>query len=72
MNQESKRGITSESDTQKEGLPALLTRISSHKHEQRGMEFINLGWEEEGLQKGRGGDNPVSIKIQDGAFGVLR
>ena len=40
------------------------------------MEFINVGWEEEGLEKGMGGDNPVStkfnIKIQDGAFAVLR
>ena len=72
MNWVSKRGISSESDTQKDGLPALLTRMSSRKHGQRGMKFINLGWGEEGLRKGMGGDHPVSKKfnfqIQDGAL----
>ena len=76
MNRVSKRGISSEFDTQKDGLPALLTRISSHKHEKRGMKFINLGWEEEGLGKGIGGDHPVAtkfnFKIKGDAFNVLR
>ena len=75
MNRVSKRGISSESDTQKDGLPALLRKISSHKHGQRGMKFINLGWGEKGLGKGMGGDHPVSTKfnskIKDGAFRVL-
>ena len=59
MNRMSERGISSESDTQRDGLPALLTRISSHKHGQRGKEFINVGWGEEGLGKGMEGDHPV-------------
>ena len=76
MNRFSKRGISSESNTLKDGLPALLTRISSHKHGHRGMKFIKLGWGEEGLGKGMGGDHPVStkfnFKIQDDALSVLR
>ena len=69
MNRVSKRGISSESDTQRDGLPALLTRISSHKHGQSGMEFTNLGWGEKGLGKGIGGDHPVATKFN---FKILR